>query len=89
MATRKKAAKPAPRKKTVKKEKVKSVKKVGEISIICTDDEEVSVTVDGSGKMLVSALASLLEDRDENNTFGRLMRSAIELIVFSDMTQQD
>ena len=85
MATKKKVV--APKKKTAVKKTTKS-KEVARIELVCFSNDEVETVIDGDPKALLAALAGLLTDHDERNTFGALVKTAIELIVFKDITAE-
>lgn len=68
MATKKAATKAAP-------------KETARLTIICNSNEECSVGIKGDVQTLTAALAGLMAEDDERNTFRQMMAVAIRVVL--------
>lgn len=68
MATKKAATKAAP-------------KETARLTIVCNSNEECSVGIKGDTQTLTAALAGLMAEDDERNTFRQMMAVAIRVVL--------
>lgn len=68
MATKKAATKAAP-------------KETARLTIVCNSNEECTVGIKGDTHTLTAALAGLMAEDDENNTFRQMMSVAIRVVL--------
>ncbi len=59
----------------------KDPKEVARLTIICNADEECTVKTKGDSQTLIAALACLMDNDDENNTFRQMMAIAIQVVI--------
>jgi hypothetical protein len=59
----------------------KDPKEVARLTIICNADEECTVKTKGDPQTLIAALACLMDNDDENNTFRQMMAIAIQVVI--------
>jgi hypothetical protein len=61
--------------------KTKDVKETARLTIICNADEECEVKIKGDRTTLIAALACLMDNSDDNNTFRQMMAIAIQVVI--------
>jgi hypothetical protein len=59
----------------------KDPKEIARLTIICNADEECTVKTKGDSQTLIAALACLMDNDDENNTFRQMMAIAIQVVI--------
>jgi len=59
----------------------KDPKEIARLTIICNADEECTVKTKGDPQTLIAALACLMDNDDENNTFRQMMGIAIKVVL--------
>ncbi len=64
-------------------------KEKGRIEIVCNNDKEVTVTVEGERQDLIAALAGLISDDDENNEFHQLIHVAMTLALYKKQLDEE
>ncbi len=64
-------------------------KEKGRIEIVCNNDKEVTVTVEGERPDLIAALAGLISDDDENNEFHQLIHVAMTVALYKKQLDEE
>ena len=59
----------------------KDPKEVARLTIICNADEECTVKTKGDPQTLIAALACLMDNDYENNTFRQMMAIALQVVI--------
>jgi hypothetical protein len=59
----------------------KTAKEVAKLEIICTNDDNCAVKINGDRNRIIVALATLLVNTDKNNSFHDMIDTAITLIL--------
>lgn len=62
----------------------KTATEVAKLEIICNNNDECIVKLNGDSNKLVAAFASLLVNTDENNSFRNMIDTAITLVLAED-----
>lgn len=58
------------------------------LEIICLDNQEAKVKINGNPQDLTAAIASLLTDESEDNSLRYIFHTAISVILFMDQREK-